>query len=127
MYGAERLQDDLKALGFEKVHIVQGADSNNYVIILDFEISSGCFQGRVVDIGFLAPPDYPNSVASSINLRSNPHLFDYHQSLPNVRNIIQSQLGSEWRYWSYNFAQHWNGEIGTRRLMSLVQGVFDAA
>lgn len=126
MYGAECLQVDLKALGFDEVQIRAIDENTKYVILSQFEIQSGRFVGQIVDIGFLANPDYPNSVSSSLHVRSNPHLFDY-QNEPSVRNIIQSPLGDEWRYWSLNFAEHWDVTLGARRLLSLVNEVFNRA
>jgi hypothetical protein len=50
-----------------------------------------------------------------------PQLFDTTDTLPDVRNITTSALGSEWRYWSHNFG--WSQERSARRLMSQVNRV----
>ena len=75
----------------------------------------------MIDLGLLATPDYPRTVGSSIHVRAAPQLFDY-GSVPGVRNVIESGLGSEWRYWSHNFG--WTGERSTRRLISQVNTIF---
>ena len=125
MYGPERLQVDLKALGFETETI--RIDNNIvYILISKFQIQSGRFAGRIVDIGFQATPDYPQSVSSAMHVRSQPHLFDC-ENIAGVRNIIQSALGEAWRYWSLAFSSNWDSSIGTRRLVSLVNEVFNRA
>jgi hypothetical protein len=67
-----------------------------------FTIPAGKFEGRVIDLAVPAPADYGRIVGSSMHIRSNPILVDY-QNVPNVRNVIASNLGSEWRYWSFAF------------------------
>src|SRR5262249_51063991 len=66
-------------------------------------------------------PDYPRTVGSSIHVRAAPQLFEY-GSVPGVRNVIESGLGLEWRYWSHNFG--WTGERSTRRLISQINTIF---
>jgi hypothetical protein len=123
MYGSERLLDDLIALGYQ-VEIAKVGD-NSYAVISDYEVMLGRFKGRKIDLGILAPPDYPKSVASAIHVRVNPQLFEKSDTLANVRNITDSQLGTEWRYWSKNF--NWNGEKTTRRLLSQINKIFNDA
>lgn len=121
MYGPERLLRDLVTMGYE-VERVTAADGNVYAVIRGFVVPIGRFADRTIDLGLLATPDFPRSVASSIHVRSAPQLFEYSDSVPNVRNIIPSSLGAEWRYWSHNFG--WAGERSTRRLVSQIHTVF---
>jgi hypothetical protein len=123
MYGAERFQLDWQGLGFSETYISEPNLGNKFVIIPQFAVLTGPFCGRIIDIGFPALPDYPNSIGSSLHVRSTPHLLDY-QNIASVRNIIPSPLGEDWRYWSLNFAQHWDSNLGVRRLLSLVNEVF---
>ena len=123
VYGSERLLADLKNLGFI-AEIVASGDGNNYVVIRQYEIEIGRFAGRVIDLGILATPDYPRSVASAIHVKAEPQLLEK-GNVPNVRNITDSGLGTDWWYWSKNF--NWNGERNTRRLISQINTIFKDA
>lgn len=121
MYGPERLVRDLMELGYP----VEKETAKNvvYAVIPGYEIEIGRFQGRIVDLAIPSTPDFPRTAAPSIHIRANPQLFEKSDSLPNVRNIIDSPLGPDWRYWSRNFG--WNGvEKTTRRLMNQIKGIF---
>ena len=122
-YGPERLLADLLALGY-RVELVT-AGGHVFAVIREYEVGLGRFVGRRIDLGLQATPDFPNTVASAIHVRSAPHLYDLTDSLPNVRNIQHSALGSEWRYWSHNFG--WGSERTARRLMSQVNKIFQDA
>lgn len=120
-FGSDRLCEDLTALG-HKAEAVLDAQKNPFVVILGYTIELGRFAGRVIDLGLPAPANYPAGVASSIHVRSEPHLLDLKDTVQNVRNITASSLGLEWRYWSKNFG--WTGERSTRRLMSQINEIF---
>lgn len=100
-YGIEWLLADLKLLGYDPVAI-KDSSGLNYAMIGGFIIPAGKFEGRVIDLAIPAPPDYGRIVGSSMHIKSNPILVDY-QNVPSVRNVIASNLGSEWRYWSFAF------------------------
>ena len=123
-YGAERLVSDLLELGFN-AEIVDDKEGNKYAVIHKYGVELGRFAGRIVDLGIMATPDYPRSVASAIHVKSEPQLFEKSDSLANVRNIIDSNLGTEWRYWSHNF--NWITERNTRRLISQINTIFNNA
>jgi hypothetical protein len=121
MYGPERLLSDLAELGYPVEQVV--ADRILYVVIPSYEIEVGRFQGRVIDLAIPSTPDFPRTAAPSIHIRANPQLLEKTDSIQGVRNIIDSPLGPEWRYWSRNFC--WNGtEKSTRRLMNQIKGIF---
>ncbi|MFK5892071.1 MAG: hypothetical protein QM504_02500 [Pseudomonadota bacterium] len=123
--GPQKLLEDLTNLGYEP-ELVSVASSNQYVIIRNYDIALGRFSKKIIDIGFLATPNFPKSVGSSIHVRSNPQLFEKADTVANIRNIIDSELGNEWLYWSKNF--NWNQQQQTaRRLMSQIAGVFKNA
>jgi hypothetical protein len=61
-------------------------------------------------------------VASAIHVRANPQLLDNGDSVPGKRNITNSALGAEWRYWSHNLG--WADPKTARRLISKVNKVF---
>jgi hypothetical protein len=83
----------------------------------------GRFKDRTIDLGIQATNDFPRTVAASIHVRANPQLLEKSDTVPNVRNIIDSPLGAEWRYWSHNFG--WQGEKSARRLMNQIKGIFE--
>jgi len=123
MYGPERLIQDLRALGYT-VELVTVKDNNKFAVILSYEIQLGQFAGRVIDLGIPATANFPISAGSSIHIKADPQLYEK-QNIPNVRNVTDSVLGSEWRYWSKNFG--WAGERTARRLMSQINEVFKNA
>lgn len=124
LFGPEQLMYELKELGYESELV--NAKENLYVIIRNYEIQLGKFSGSVIDLGFPATPNFPQSVGSSIHVCAKPQLYEKADTLPNVRNIIDSDLGNEWRYWSINF--NWNQQKQTaRRLMAQITGVFKDA
>src|SRR5437773_6543276 len=113
MYGPQRLSRDLEALGFA-ITTMNGNDGQVYVVISGFEVPSGRFAGRLIDIGLMAVANYPQGVAAAIQVRAVPQLFETIDTVSGVRNIKESPLGPEWRYWSKNF--NWESEKTTRRL-----------
>jgi len=124
MYGPERLLKDLAELGYPAEKVT--ANGTIFAIISGYEIEIGRFQGRVIDLGIPSTPDFPRTAAPSIHIRANPQLLEKTDSIHNVRNIIDSPLGPEWRYWSRNFC--WNGaEKSTRRLLNQIKGIFSNA
>ena len=83
---------------------------------------------------FIVEPDENKGVESKKNVQTYGEIIDFldknkfekTDTLTNVRNIIDSSLGSEWRYWSKNF--NWNQQQQTaRRLMAQIAGVFSNA
>jgi hypothetical protein len=100
IYGIDKFLIDLSILGYSAEKLA-GTDSQNYAVIRNFEIPVGRFQGRIIDLGIPVPNDYPRLIGTSIHIRSVPQLLEYTDTIPNVRNIITSSLGSEWRYWSF--------------------------
>jgi len=121
IYGPPRLIAELQALGHPaEEHLAQ--DGSRFALIPGFVVSCGRFTGRQIDLALQATADFPRTVASAIHVRANPQLFDYQDTQPNVRNITQSILGPDWRYWSHNFG--WQGEKSARRLMSQINGIF---
>ncbi|HEX5886312.1 MAG TPA: E2/UBC family protein [Pyrinomonadaceae bacterium] len=114
---------DLEELGFTAQLVAAG--DNRFAVVPQYEVEIGRFVGRVIDLGILVTPDYPRTVASAIHIRANPQLLEKSDTVPNVRNITDSQLGPEWRYWSHNF--QWTEERSTRRLISQINGIFKDA
>jgi hypothetical protein len=130
-YGIDRLIAEIAALGYTNVSKVRAAQPGStavfdYAVILDYEVQMGRFAGRVIALAVPAPADFPRSVGASIHVRADPQLLEI-ENVPNVRNIIASPLGPEWRYWSHNF--NWSGERdkSTARLFAQINSIFDRA
>ncbi|MGG7666045.1 E2/UBC family protein [Dyadobacter sp. BHUBP1] len=118
--GVECILESLREQGYQNVTVLTEGGAS-YVMIADYEIPTGTFAGRKIDLAIPVPQDYPRACPSSIHLRARPHLVDF-GSVPGLRNVINSPLGSEWQYWSYSF-QARPGNT-TRELISQINGVF---
>lgn len=119
--GPEKMAEDLKLLGLQP-ELVKGPDGNTYAVMKDFKIELGKFAGRVIDLSILALPDYPRMVHSSIHIKADPQLYEKTDSVQGVRNIVDSGLGPEWRYWSFAFKA--TPEDTAANLMMQINGVF---
>ena len=123
IYGSECFIKDFNAIGYSPILV--GVGKQNYAIFKEFEIPIGKFAGRIIDLALIVLNDYPRMVHSSIHIKTTPQLFEKSDTISGVRNIIDSGLGVEWRYWSIalksvpdNTAMH---------LMSQINGVFKRA
>jgi hypothetical protein len=123
-YGPPRLLADLIELGYP-AELVESPKKKPFIVIGGYVVELGKFAGRTIDLGLAATADFPKTVASSIHVRADPQLYEKTDTLAKVRNIIDSELGPEWRYWSKNFG--WTGERSARRLMSQINRIFQDA
>ena len=124
IFGPDRLLADLVGIGFTAVRVA-APDGTPFVVIRNFEVPVGRFVGRTIDLGLQATADFPLTVASAIHVRSEPHLLDVSDTVAGRRNIKESALGPEWRYWSHNLG--WSDPKTARRLISKVNKVFSDA
>jgi hypothetical protein len=125
LYGPERLLQETRQLG-HRAELVSVEEGLQFVVVSDFEVAFGRFNGRVIDLGLPATPDFPRSVGASIHVRADPQLLEY-EHVPGVRNIIVSKLGSDWRYWSHNFQWAGERERSAGRLFAQVNKIFERA
>lgn len=123
-FGPERFIEELGDLGYEP-RLITINNNENYAILDDYVIQSGRFINRKIDLGMLATNDFPMSVTSALHVRTTPQLYENSDSVCGVRNITDSPLGQEWRYWSINF--NWKKGDTVRRLMSKINTVFNNA
>ncbi|MFH2064749.1 MAG: hypothetical protein ABIK15_06100 [Pseudomonadota bacterium] len=123
MFGIEKLAHDLTEIGYqpEKIKV----NDLDFVVIDEFLVELGRFKGRNICLGIQATKDFPRSAASAIHVKASPQLFEKKDSIKNVRNIIDSPLGPDWRYWSHNFK--WKENSSTRRLVNQIKGIFARA
>ena len=124
-YGPQRLVSELSSLGYTP-ELTNDGGSNPFTVIRGYEVQLGRFAGRVIDLALPMTADFPISVGASIHVRANPQLIEK-GSIPDVRNIIDSTLGSEWCYWSRNFNWSQQTQKTARRLMAQIAGVFKDA
>jgi hypothetical protein len=122
IFGIERLLQDLKDIGFANAESISDSNSAQFGVLKNFEVPVGRFAGRIIDLAIPAPADYGRNVGSAIHVRSSPHLLDKPDSIPGVKNIVESALGSDWRYWSHRFI--YQPEETTQRLMYQINSVF---
>lgn len=122
MFGIAKLMDDLRALDHLYVEHIQDPSGNSFALLPKFEVVVGRFAGRIVELAIPAPSDYGRTVGAAIHLRSNPHLLEKSDTVPGVRNITDSSLGVDWRYWSHRFEYY--PEDTTKFLMLQINGVF---
>ena len=123
-FGPDRFAEELVTLGY-KPELLVASDNNKYVVLRNYPVLLGKFSGRIIDLGMLATSDFPISVSSALHVRAEPQLYEKADTVPKVRNILDSVLGMEWRYWSVNFK--WEKGYSTRRLMSKINTVFQNA
>lgn len=123
-YGAARLLDEVLRLGY-RAELVTSSKNRPFVVLRAYVVELGRFAGRTIDLGLQATADFPRTMSSAIHVRAAPQLFEKCDTAPGVRNIIDSELGPEWRYWSHNFG--WSREKSARRLISQVNRIFNDA
>lgn len=121
-FGIGRLVSDLRELGFAQAEPLLDPNKIPFGLIRDFEVGAGRFFRRRIDLAIPAPPEYGRLVGSAIHVRSTPHLLDKPDTVPGMRNITDSSLGSDWRYWSHQFIYY--PEDTTKLLMLQINGVF---
>lgn len=120
-YGKERLFNDLISEGY-LADYMRDSSGVDYVVINNYVIQFGIFKGREIALAIPVPNDYPRTSGSCIHIKSDPMILDYKDTIQGKRNIIQSNLGADWRYWSFRFNLH--TENPTIDLMSQINGIF---
>jgi len=120
MSGAELLMHDMHVQGYDNVSVVTANTGATYVLLPRFEIPAGTFAGRVIDLAIPVPADYPRGGIASIQVRATPHLVS--KGHTGTRNVIDSPLGMDWQYWSYQFQLR--PVNTTLELMTQINGVF---
>ncbi|MBE7172346.1 MAG: hypothetical protein INR73_17295 [Williamsia sp.] len=100
--GIERLLHDLSGMGYGDVERCDDHTGVSYAVMKGFEIPAGTFAGRIIDLAVPAPPNFPQGVTSSIHIKASPILVTQGM-VTGIRNVLPSNLGIEWQYWSYNF------------------------
>lgn len=127
MFGAAQLEQDLAALGLAPETV--NAGGLPHVLLREYQVESGPFAGRVVDVALPVPPDYPNNLGRMVYVRATPHLLPFGSGQgKNNYNVLANHcpLGPEWQYWSFDFSSKWQQGRGLK-LDVLLRGVFDHA
>ncbi|MGI0074157.1 MAG: E2/UBC family protein [Nitrosotalea sp.] len=87
-----------KLLNYEKIP----SDGKIIFKITGYVIPSGKYEGKIVNIGFPIPQDYPTTAPYGIHVKSD-HGFT--ENIPKSDN--PSTLGGDWRFWSRQI-NNWN-------------------
>lgn len=120
MNGLALLLHDLHAQGYATASGLRDTNGSQYALIPQFEIPAGTFVGRVINLAIPAPTDYPRGGIASIHVRVTPHLVS--KGNTGTRNVIDSPLGADWQYWSYQFSLR--PVNTTAELLAQINGVF---
>ena len=120
-YGLNRLLADLKDLDYENLSTKVDSEGKNYVVISNYKVILGIFEGKIIDLAIPAPDDFPRSIGACIHVKASPILFEK-GNVPPIRNIQDSKLGEDWQYWSFTFRAV--PENPTKDLMEQINGVF---
>jgi hypothetical protein len=119
--GVSRLVHDLQESGYPNAYPAKGSDNMDYAVIPGYQIPAGSFAGRVIDLAIPAPTDFPRSLGASIHIKATPQLAEKGQ-IVNLRNVTDSSLGIEWRYWSFRF--HVRPSNPTDELLTQINEIF---
>jgi hypothetical protein len=120
-----QLEADLKAQGFTTEVITVGGQP--FVLLRDFTVSSGRFEGKIIDLALEVQPSYPQHLAAALHVKAEPKLLPPGRQ-PNGYNVLEgnSPLGPDWQYWSFNFTDAWRGGRGAS-LSAIINQVMDNA
>ena len=97
--------DGLRSVGFQPVKLPDRSDS----VVFDYVVESGKFTGKAVRLGFIVPPDFPNTPPTGPHV--SPHI---HAPCPGGAHPtggihhqptfpFQASVGGQWQYWSRPF------------------------
>ncbi|GGB79794.1 MULTISPECIES: E2/UBC family protein [Deinococcus] len=122
MTALAQLEATLKAQGFT-TEAVMTAGGQSFVLLRGFPVTSGRFEGRVIDLGLEVQP---NALpGSALHVHADPPLLRP-GSHPQGYNIMENQsaLGPTWQYWSFNLAAALQSGAS---LSSIINGVLNRA
>jgi hypothetical protein len=105
--GSSAFMDGLRALGYEPKCLASLSDH----VFVDYLVEIGRFAGRVVRIGFVVPPDFPNIPPGGPHI--SPSILPLHPAndvphpVGGVHGSSSTQFeqkaGGSWQYWSRPF------------------------
>lgn len=88
----------VRGLGYV-VEVVRGADSQEYSVVRDLQITTGSLTGKVCDVAIQRPPQVPYLLPASVHVR--PHLLPMDTNAPYATQ--PGHIGPEWQYWSRRY------------------------
>ena len=121
MEALARLESDLRAQGHTTETALAGGP---FVLLRGFAVCSGRHEGRVVDLGLQVVPSYPHNLPAALHVRADPPLRE--KGHTGDFNVIDSALGPDWQYWSFNLDAVWQGGLGPS-LTAIINGVMHHA
>src|SRR5208283_3362827 len=112
--GVVAFAEGLRTLGYEPQSLPNSSDH----IFFNYLVEIGRFAGRVVRLGFIVPPDFPNIPPGGPHV--SPHIQPVHAGsdvphpLGGVHGSSSSQFekaaGGSWQYWSRPFVNWAQGK-----------------
>lgn len=122
MEAQARLETDLRAQG----HTTEAVNVGGllFVLLRGFTVESGRHEGRVIDLGLQVVPSYPQNLSPAIHVKADPILRA--KGSDGHFNVIDSPLGSDWQYWSFNMDSVWQGGRGPT-LTAIINEVMNRA
>ncbi len=102
--GPTAFSESLRALGYEPATLTSPDH-----ILFNYLVEVGRFAGRIVRLGFIVPPDFPNIPPGGPHV--SPQLWPIHtqNDVPHPAGGVhpsprfQQDAGGEWQYWSRPF------------------------
>ena len=100
-----RFMDGLRSLCFQPIKVADRSDC----VYFDYTVESGRFAGRVVRLGFIVPPDFPNTPPAGLHVSPLIHAFCPHGVHPTGgihqqhAHPFHAGAGGQWQYWSRPF------------------------
>jgi hypothetical protein len=97
--------DGLRSIGFQPVKLSDRSDC----VVLDYVVESGKFAGKAMRLGFIVPPDFPNTPPTGPHVSPNIHALCSGGAHPtggiHQQHAVpfQTLVGGEWQYWSRPF------------------------
>ena len=119
------LVEEFQAQG-SSVQTTFSAHGQPFVVLPGFEVISGRFAGRTVDLAVEVQPD--GGVGAALHVRAEPNLLALGPpgQQTNGYHVIQSALGPDWQYWSFNLMAMWPSRRAGD-LIPIFNGVLDRA
>jgi hypothetical protein len=119
--GANEFAKELETSRFK----ITGADGNRVMFL--YEIEVGRFAGRVVELGFVVPNEFPFNPPSGPHL--SPHLVPLHPAndLPHPSGGVHAsdQFGANWQYWSRPYHNWAKTDRSTRAYLAFIRRLFE--
>lgn len=123
--GTQAFVDGLRQLGYQPAVLTDRPDH----VVIDYEVETGRFAARKVQLGFVVPPDFPLTAPSGPHVSPHIHPVGKGGQHPDgaVHDSVFTQaLGGEWQYWSRPFPDWGNCRRTVAAYMSHIWRLWDS-